>query len=507
MTNAIQIVGYASNNKVPGFFAETVYGAGPLTAADIPLRLLVSGTKLSTGTATADQDIDLILSETDADTLYGAGSEIAVMCYGALQIPGVTVYGAANAEAGGAVGATATITIAGTWSAAGTFQFWIDGEYVTGGIASTDTVSLVADAIVVAVNANTHLSVTAAKGAGTAYIVTLTRKSKGLRGNQGILWQDKTLMPSGMTSAIAGGTDVSGALGLGCFFGATAGSGADVVTTLLTKISADQYDRIAAAQNDATNAAAWKAFVNTQAGPLVGITEHVIMCNNASLAASKSIAQTSVNAERVQYMWFLNSETIPSRVAATFAAYRTLVEQDEPGAAYDGYELPGVKPQRMRADWPSTATLISALDNSLTPIATTRGGAAYVVRSITSKSLTGSNPDYRTLDTSEAVVPDYVRADLRLFWLTVFLRANPKVGPDAGPSEKEKPAGVATPTRWNQQATGRLKLLESRLIISDVNSNPMVSEYNTVADRIMSIVPTSVTKNQHSIGVSVRQVA
>lgn len=501
---SIVIAGFSDTNKVPGFYGEVVYGAGPITAGDIPLVLLICGTKISTGSATADVTICDIFSETDADTYFGAGSEIAVMCYGALQIEGVKIKAIASAEAGGAAAGTATITLAGSYppSATGTFNYRIDGVPVTGQITTSDTLSTAADAVVNAINAISHLSVTAAKGAGPAYVVTLTRKSKGARGNQGTLCQDTTQLPSGVTSAIAGGSSLTNG---GVFF--TGGSGTDNVSNVLTVLASAQYDRIAAAQNDATNAVRWSNWLTTQAGVLVGHRQHACFANNASLAASTTIAQTSINAQRCQYLWYLNSETIPSYIAATFMAYRTQVEQTDPAAIYDGYILPGVYPQTAQADWATRdGTMISALNNSITPIGTNATGGAYIVRSITTKSLTGGgSPDYRTLDTSQAVVPDYVLTVLDLYWTFTYQPNNKRVDSDPAQGQRDRPAGVATPARWNQQVNAQLLTLENQLIITDVASNPAVSEFNSTAHRIMSIVPVVPAYGNHQIGISVRQ--
>ncbi len=54
--------------------------------------------------------------------------------------------------------------------------------------------------------------------------------------------------------------------------------------------------------------------------------------------------------------------------------------------------------------------------------------------------------------------------------------------------------------------TSVLMPLEDALIITDVALYPMVSEYNPVAKRIMSIVPVKPTPNNHATGISVRQV-
>lgn len=498
---SISIVGFSSAAKVPGFYGETVYGAGAITAGDIPLKLLLCGTKTSAGSATVDVDVVDIFSTTDADTYFGPGSELAVMCYGALQIPGVKINAIASAESGGAAAATATITLTGSWLASGTAIYRIDGIRVSAGIASTDTISTAADAIVNAINALPHISVTAVKGAGPGYVITLTRKSKGLRGLQGMLFQDITQLPAGMVSAIAGGTAVTGG---GVHF--VSGTGTDDVTNVLGVIATSQFDRIAPAQNDATNTALWELHVNTQAGPTIGNLEHLIFASNASLSAATSIAQTTLNAERAQYLWMVNGETIPSFVAATFAAYRTAVEQDSPDASYDGYVLPGVAPQSQKSDWPSYATQVSALDNSLTPITSNANGEAYVIRSITTKSLTSGSPDYRTLDTAQAVVPDYVRTVIRLYWTTVYKVNNPKVDSDPADGERDRRPGVGTPKRWNQALTGILMGLEDDGILANVAENPPVSEFNTVARRIMSVVPVVPSFNAHQTGVSVRQV-
>lgn len=654
---SITIVGLTDDNRLPGFFGETDYNAGLQSAGSIPLLLLLSGTMLvGTGSATPNQDVDFITSADDADGFYGPGSELAVQCYAALQIPGVSISAAPVPEAGGAAAATATITVSGSWTVGGTYTFRVDGIAVQVTAQSTDTVQTFAASIAAAVAATPHLSVTAAVGAGPAYTVTLTRKSKGARGNQGVLFQDVSAIPSGMTVTIAAGlvttvaagsntqtlpqsvvnvasvgalaasgqvslpalpavlaytgvqtaaattvasgsnavalstftgsgvldvastagwptsgtiylptfdavltytgtaggnsftgvttvsgsgslatgnavdgtlltgvTTVSGSgalatgqsiyqlnpmTGGGTFF--TGGTGVDSVATLLSSvIVGTQYDRIAPAQNDATNAEAWHTFVNNQAAPLVGLLEHLVFATNGTFSAATSLAQTDLNAERGQLLWQVNGETIPSAVAAVFAANRTSTEQGDPDAAYDGYPLPGVAPQTQKSDWPNTNTLIAALNDGVTPVTTNVGGQAYVVRSITTHSQDAfGNPQYTTLDTSDAVVPDFVRTTLRLYWTQVIKPANKRNGPDPGPTQRTAPAGVITPSAWTRFATAQLNILEAapNLFITDVADNPVYSEWDAAAKRIMSVVPVVPAYNTHAIGVSVRGV-
>jgi hypothetical protein len=174
---------------------------------------------------------------------------------------------------------------------------------------------------------------------------------------------------------------------------------------------------------------------------------------------------------------------------------------------YDGYILPGVYPQTAQADWATRdGTMISALNNSITPIGTNATGGAYIVRSITTKSLTsGGSPDYRTLDTSQAVTPDYVLTVLDLYWTFTYKPNNPRVADNPAEGQRDRPAGVATPARWNQEVNAQLLTLENDLILTDVATNPPVSEFNSVAHRIMSIVPVVPAYGNHQVGVSVRQ--
>jgi phage tail sheath gpL-like len=505
---SITIVGFDSTNKIPGFFGETVYNAGPVTAGSIPILLLITGTQLSTGTATPNQDVLFVTSQTDADTFWGAGSEMAVQAQGALQTLGVTLWGASTAEAGGSAASTATITVTGTWSTPGTWTGRVDGVLVQANALATDTIQTFATSIAAAINSVREISVVAVVGAATAYVVTLTRKSKGARGNQGALYQVVAGLPSGMTVAIAGGAAMTGP---GLHF--TGGSGVDSVATLLASvIQATQFDRIAFAQNDATNAGLWHTFLNNQAAPLTGILQHGICCvTGSTFSAVVSLAQATLNAERIELCWQNDGETIPSFIAATFAAKRCAAEQNDPDSSFDGAILPGVAPQSQKSDWPNVATQIAALNSGVTPITTNASNQPVIIRAITTHSQDANgNPQYTTLDTSQAIVPDFVRLTARLYYTSVIKPGNPRVGPDPDPSARKAPSGILTPSLWRQQITGQLLLLEQDsppiLLPGSTAATPVVAEYDPVAKRIMSIMPVTPCPIDHQIGVSVRNV-
>jgi phage tail sheath gpL-like len=497
---AIVIDGFPDSYKVPGFYGQTKYGqsAGSLGAA--ALRLLVVGLKTAAGSMVADQDVVQVFSPEDCDTYAGAGSELGRMGQIAMLYKGIKVFLAAPSAAGGAAAATATITIAGAWSAiAGTLKFWIGGVLVEVGVTATmTTATLVADAITATVNANARLPVTAANVAG---VVTLTHKNVGIRGNQLLLAQDSTGKPAGMTSTIAGGT----ALYANLMLPFSGGTGTDSQTALLAVLNPLRFDRIVVAANDSTSAAAWETQIDDKAGPLEGRMEHCALGLCGTLAAATSIAQTTLNDHRFQLVWMRNGETPPGEVAASMAALRVYSENPNPNKGYDGVKLLGVKGHRYAGDRPNASTQQAALDAGVTPITTNDEGDAIIVRAVTTRSLDGALPDYKTLDTAEAIVPDYARDRFRLRYAT-FVQNNPYVRDDPSPKEKSLPSGVAHPRLWQSELTDEMQKMEAELILTSVADNPPHAEWNAAGKRIMSVADVVPLPIQHQIGVVIRQL-
>lgn len=499
---SIVISGFPSTDKVPGAYGEVIFGAGALSAADIPLTLLLSGL-MTTGTATPDVTIVPIFSGNDGVNAFGARSQLRRMIDKALLTAGITIYAMAVSEAGGAVAATLTCTVAGSWSANGTYSFRLGGESYSITVGASQTVTQVAASIVAATNGNTAGFCTAAQAAG---VVTFTCANKGTDGNQYIAFGDTSLAPSGSTFTLAGGTGVTGG---GVPF--SGGTGTESVTTALAALFATKFDRIGTGQNDASNLALWKTQLGLQAGVLEGRRQHLICAQNSTLANAQSLAQTTLNDARFQVMWQLNGENHPSETAASFASARTVNEQVDPDHAYDSFVIPGIVPNLQPADSPSHSTLVSALNTGVTPVTSTKS-QALISRSIVTRSLNGSSPDYRTLDTSDAVVPDYVLTDLLLRWSTQYAPANPRVRDNPAPEEPNPPDGVATPDTWNTLVTARLRAFERgdglpAPILSNVSDNLPISNFDSVAKRIMSAVVVVPAANQHQIGISVRQHA
>lgn len=564
MSPQIVIAGFPSTDFTPGGYGKVSYGGGATSAASIPLKLLVVGMKASnaSGTSVQDAEVDQVFGVSQADTLYGIGGQITRAIQASLQTQGINVFGAPCAVPSGATQAVLEFIITAAQTVAGTLTVRIGGIPVQCGVGSADTSTTVAANLAAAISSTLRLPFTAQSSVG---VCTATCITPGADGNTYLGAVDTSQCP-GVTCSMTGpiwvtlATIATGAYGVptvgnGFYYKATAGgttgssqpawpvvigttvvdgsvtwtcigqvltgglctanSGAGVenVTNVLSLINSDQYDRIAVCQNDATNLGRWRTQVDTQAGPLSIILQHVIAASTGTLAAATSIAQTTLNDQRFQVMWYLNGETHFSEMAASFAAVRTANEASDPDHAYDGYVLPAVAPQSQRQDWPQHATLVAALNNGVTPVSTNPSKQAFLVRSITSHSLNGTIPDYSCLDTSEAVVADFCLVSLLLYWTNVFLPANPRCGPDLPGNEPTYASGVGYPSLWASVATAVLIDFENGNvggatippILTAVEQNVVVAGWDPLAERIMSAVTVHPMANQHQIGVSVSQ--
>ncbi|MGN6103714.1 MAG: hypothetical protein ACTHU0_01290 [Kofleriaceae bacterium] len=504
------ILEFSDNDKFPGFVGKTVYGAGPISLGSIPLRLLLVGLQrysgsTAQGTMTADAAPIQVLSIDDADTYCGAGGELNRMVRAAFEIDGVDVWIAAPSITS-ATAASATATIGGTWSTGGSFKVIIAGDTVTVNVASTDTTTTAAQALVDAVNERPEMAVIASRSSA---VVTFTMKSPGARGNDSKVYVVKKDVPSGLTVTLGGGgATVGGDMDTGDGVKFASGAGTEDVTDLLDALFLNTWDRVAFAQRDATNLALWETHLDNKAGPLEGRLQHAVCASPGTQSAATSLAQTTLNHWRTQLLWMEESDTPAPELAAEFAARRVQKEQSTPNVSYSGDEFTWAKGHRSSAKVPARTAATAALNDGVTPISTNQDGKAFIVRSITTRSQTSDgNPDYRTLDTSDAVVPDYVRNLLKLYWQTVYRPAHLYVRDDPSTEEPDPPAEVATPRLWNVEVIAQLKELVLQNILMDVDENLPKSTWNDVANRIETDCPVMRLPLNEQQAVLVRQLS
>jgi phage tail sheath gpL-like len=507
MTSII-VTGLTPSYKVPGVFQETQFGAGRISNASATLKMLVIGLKGSSGTITNDGTPQLALSEDDVNALVQPGGEAARMAYQALRVPGVTLYIACPAPASSPTAGTATITITATapHASTGEWRYRIAGVPISGAIGTTDAQNTIATAIRDAINAVTTLPVTATVASN---VVTLMAKCAGIRNNQLILMQDTTQLPSTVASALAGGSAVTGD---GVFF--SGGAGTESVSTLLSAISAVEYARIAHAQNDTTNLPLIETWLNNQSAFDVDILQNSCCAVNGSLSAATTLATSTLNAERIQLLAMQYGESHPSEIAARWMAYRSVYEQIDPAASsqYNGYVLTGIAPQVADADRWTKSEQNTLLNNGVTPVTTNDNGDVVIIRSITTKCLTNSVSDFRTLGTERPSAADFIRHGIDLIGADYMIQ-NPRVQDNPAQGQRPPNPGIATPASFERVlkkyaidlSFGNANVVSSGLpVITNIEENQPIAQYDPNAGRIMFVFPFEVANGNHQLGGLVR---
>lgn len=204
----IVIPGFTPSYRVPTVAAINEFGAGKTSVGSIPLACVLFGNKISGGNGALNQRYP-ITTDGEAAERFGDRSELANMCYAALEAggSGLSLYGVAVSEAAGGTAATLPIDIGGTWTASGELTIQIDHEIIRVTVGASHTPTTFGDALHDAILAaqNGRLFCTAVNTAGR---VVLTVGNVGVRGNQHLVFLDTSKLPSGMTVVADQNSDV-----------------------------------------------------------------------------------------------------------------------------------------------------------------------------------------------------------------------------------------------------------------------------------------------------------
>lgn len=408
MTASISLTGLAANDPVPGNYAEINFAAGPASGGTGDYAVLLLGNKTSGGSATVDSVIygpdttTPLANEADAIALFGNGSELHRMWKRFTKVNlSTSVYALAVTESVGAA-ATGTITLSTTATGGGTLRVYVCDEFVDVAIASGDTVTTIAAAAKAAINGKLDWPVTADNSAG---VLALTAKQLGLRGNWLRYWS--RIFPScGTTTSTSSVAFMTG------------GSTADSSTTALATILPTRYYYIVSAAQDATQAGALLTQVNTQALPITGIRQRVFV-GSVDTAANAITIATGLNGARAELAWLAQSDVPPCELAANHAAVASLEEAPlVPRCNFSGYG----NDSKTTGNWkikaplsgaaPTRAQIKSALNNGVTAIGVNKNGTTYLVKRVTTRSLTSSQVDYRIRDAHKVTICDRYVDDL-----------------------------------------------------------------------------------------------
>lgn len=508
MGASIVLTGLATNDPVPGVYVETNFAQGPAagSAADRPILCIAN--KTSAGSATAGTVIygpdTTVPLQTEADmiALGGAGSEAHRMFRRIAAVNKDTaVYWVFVADPAGTA-ATGTFVIAGgAATGGGSHRTYVGDEFADTTIASGDAIDTIGAAIVVSINAKTHWPVTAAYNAGTD-TVTLTAKQTGPRGN----WiRYMTSITSGITTTTSVNVDtfLSG--------GATADSNTTALATILPK----RYYYIVSAAEDASQLGALVSQVNTQAAPTTGIRQRVFAGSVDTLANVTTVA-TGINAARAEIVWSEKSDWTPAELAANQAAICALFEASlNPRTNFASFGNDAItsnywKVPRPRADsaHPTRASIKSALNNGISPIAVNPNGTTYLVNRITTRSLSGATADYRIRASHKVTICDFFADDLQA--KATLQNAGKRIADDPPKGARIPGPQVVTPSAFRGQIFGLLNDYDSNDLLqnlAEIKEGTIVQRESSPTTRMTARIPLQPIDNLEQIAIAVDQVA
>ena len=197
-----------------------------------------------------------------------------------------------------------------------------------------------------------------------------------------------------------------------------------------------------------TQFTALMAQINTQSQPLVGIRQRAFCGFTDTLAFGTTFA-TSVNNTRAEVEWSQGSDRPPEEIAADLAAIYSLEETPADFRCnFSGYG----QDAQTSLNWdmkaprdgtsPTRSSILAALNNGLTPIGVNANGTTYLVKRITTRSLTGALNDYRVRDAHKVTVMDRLADDWNSKVVLQF--SGKKIGDDPAPGARQPGPDVVT---------------------------------------------------------------
>lgn len=381
------ITDFPADNYLPGVGIEFDFFTGSRSSETDDRRMLIIGTMRSTGTATAEKQYQ-VLDEGHADTLFGIGSEVALMARAALAtvrdlgLGAPEIYAIGVAEPGAGTAASGTFTITGAPTAAGEVIVRIAGRTVRAAVASGDSVTTIAQSLVAAINAmEREIPVLASNVAG---VVTVTYRHKGTNGNDVIIENANGV---GLLPEIAAGvvSTVSGA-------NLASGAGVIDITNALAAAKSRDFWEIAVSNNEAADMTDLDTHLDETWATMTDQYRFAQVVDIDSTSAATTLA--GADDERIRVASCPGARSLPCEIAAALSAMVT--GRERPNYNHCGSELPLYGPDVDDNLTPTEQnTLIKA---GVTPLISTPRGKLKVVRLVSTRTTANSVANRTLMD-------------------------------------------------------------------------------------------------------------
>lgn len=397
--SAITFSEIPSNLKIPFIRVEFDSKQAITGPVSQPYKALIIGNKLSAGTGAVDT-LHNISSADQAKTLFGVGSVLHNMAQAYFKRAGVTeLKMLALAEPDG-VKATGSITVTGTATAAGTLALYVAGRQVAVTVASGDTATEIAAAIVNAIVAKTDLPLTASVNGGDDTQADLEAKQKGLIGNDidvRVNYNAEDEYPAGVSVSISAMS--SGTL-------APDYSGVDAL------LGSEHYNFIGLMNTDSGSLTEIKTMLVNR-GSSAEMVDAIAVAGNTE---SVSTAGTLGNAHNEKFLSILSVKGSPTpsyEIAAALTKALMLEVPANPARSLQTVSLPGVKVPAI-ADRLTQSEQDVLLNDGIATTSVDSSGNIVIQRLITTyKTNENGGVDESFLDVTTLTLLSRLRYDLR----------------------------------------------------------------------------------------------
>jgi|GEM_PF-1803783 len=372
-----------------GHFGQINLDVGTQGLATLTQPVVLIGTHAG-GTATVDTPYQ-IFSETQAETLFGVGLEITIMCKIALRTAKrlglfVPIWAIGIAEpSGGTAGIWKFTVSAGSAAVGGSIVFWINDQRFVANVTASDDQDAVVLAMLAAIDERlVELPITAAVDGVYANELNLTVRWKGITGRDLNLYVED-VAATGLS--ITPSEDTNGA-------GVT-----DITNSLAAILAVDRHI-VAIANHDATDVTDLKAHMALAWAAGQGGWRFSVLAETSAIATATAL---DPNNEALMTLSYLNSKSTPGQITACAAV--AIAGQTAPNKNFDGFVLSEIGTPHAQGDWYDSDDLETALAGGVTPLRVNGNGETVIERLVTTRTKdAASNPygkvrDYATINT------------------------------------------------------------------------------------------------------------
>lgn len=395
------ITGVSSTLRNPQTFHVFTYQFAARSLVPLPIRVALVGGMAAAGATAVAGTIYEITDAVQTDALFGASSELAIMCRKAFETGarlgrGPRLFAVPIASPGASVQNTRTLTVAGTATADGNAILEVAGRRVYVGIRIGDVANTVATAIsnaLKAIQENLPFTVSVAPP-----VVTLTAPQAGTNANEYVVTAPQTVAGITITPAVG-----------------AAGTGTTDITASLDALAAIPMDAVAIANHAAGDITDINADIALRWNYAEKRFRFYFVGEPGTIGTATALA-SSANHQACLIASMEGCKSTSGEMAT--ALMMGTFSRERPNANYDGLTLPLYPPDAAVIYTPTEVE--TALAAGLTPLTgvvdpftrAVTDGVVKIVRMVTSKTTQNSQPFEVLKDLAVARTGVYLAAQL-----------------------------------------------------------------------------------------------